>query len=164
MWLRLGSRPTRGIQVSRDSSIRSIRTHVRCCSRRVGGKVVNQLRLGDREICIEEGFGFASREYEGSRQMQERNIHLSSKDRRSRKYCGTAGKSMSTFQHIVLTSFVKSPCVGRSLRSANSISVVMVCENAVSSPALKSGIYEPAVEGPMGPGRVFCGTGRYGYV
>ena len=161
MLLGLGSHPTRGIQVSRDSSIRSIRTHVRCCSQRAGGKGVNQLRPGDRGICIDEGFGFASGEYEGSRQMQERNIHWTSKDRRLRMYCATAGKSMSTFQYIVLTSFVKSPCVGG---SANSISVVMVCENAALSPVLKSGAYAPAVEGPMGPGRVFCGTGRYGYV
>jgi hypothetical protein len=69
-----------------NSSIRSICTHVRCCSRREGGKgsnpcpiqVVNHLRLGDCGIRVEEGFGFTSGEYgeyKGSWQMQERNIH-----------------------------------------------------------------------------------------
>ena len=71
-WSKLGSPPTSGIQVSRELFIQSICTHVRCCSRRVGGKAIdpgpildpNQLRLGDRGIRIDVSFGFASCEYE----------------------------------------------------------------------------------------------------
>jgi hypothetical protein len=86
-----------GTEVSRGLCIRDIRTHIGCCSCRVGGSgrdsgpvgLAHQLR-GDM-TCIRERF--ASGKYEGSLHKQKRDIPWASNAQALASSCGNGSVS-----------------------------------------------------------------------
>jgi hypothetical protein len=106
--LKLDSRPTKGIPLSNNSSIRRICTHIRCCSHRVGGKrsdtcrveVANRLWLCDRGTHVEESFESTSVNTKDLSRF-EKGTYMGrawTKDREDS--VAQQGKSMSRFQFI----------------------------------------------------------------